>query len=114
MTIRCTHCGIIRGHHVAPTCNPPFEVRAHNFEEDDLALNPVPPRAKLRAIDTGELGPIRVPTPSYRQTQARIVREALEAVASTEIDRMVAAHMTELARYGSTETLAYLARLLKG
>lgn len=68
----------------------------------------------MKTIDTNELGPIKIEPPTYRQEQARIVREALEVAAAAEPDRIIAANIRNVARMAHTETLAYLARLLKG
>lgn len=68
----------------------------------------------VRVIDTSELGPIKIEPPTYRQQQAKIVREALEVAAAVESDDMIATMMLNVARTAHTETLAYLARLLKG
>ena len=67
-----------------------------------------------RAIDTASLKPIKIDnSTAHRQQQARIVREALEAVAQAEPDSVVRERIINVARTAHTETLAYLARLLK-
>ncbi len=78
-----------------------------NHVEADCFMN-------SRALDTATLGPIKVPTPTHRQQDAKLVREAFEAAYLVVKDGHVALALRQVAQYADTETLAYIRRLLKG
>lgn len=50
---------------------------------------------------------------SHRQTQAKVVCEALEAAALVCVDPMVCRSLQVVARAANVDTLAFIARLLK-
>lgn len=64
-------------------------------------------------IDTSTLGPVRTPSPTHRQADAKLVREALEASALVETNPDIVVALYAVARGANTETLAYIRRLLK-
>lgn len=74
--------------------------------------NGLPLRLKMKApVENRE--PIAVSAP-YRMRQGKVVRDALEAAALAEPDPVIRADLLRVARSAHTETLAYIARLLKG